>query len=293
MIAEKEMLARFVRWGEEREDVRAMVLTSTRTTPGGYVDEFSDYDIIIYTRDILPYFQSRDWLEYFGHVLVLYRDPISEEFGFKSFAYITQFEDGLKIDFTLAEAGQLPAVAADAQRNGLSPDLDLGYKVLLDKDHLSAGLPEPTHRAFIPGRPTQVEFETEVEVFFHEATYVAKHLRRDDLMPAKFNLDHMMKGENLRQMLEWHMQLTRNWSQKAGAYGKRLKRYTRPDLWAELERTYVGPGADENWDAMFATIDLFRKVALEVGQALGLAYPMEMDRRATAYLRRMWEGRKI
>jgi hypothetical protein len=37
-----------------------------------------------------------------------------------------------------------------------------------------------------------------VEEFFHEATYVAKHLRRDDLLPAKYNLDHAMKQRDLR-----------------------------------------------------------------------------------------------
>ncbi len=55
----------------------------------------------------------------------------------------------------------------------------------------------------------------------------------------------------------------------------------------ELEGTYAGAGAEENWDALFKTIDLYRRVAIEVGRHLGYSYPHEMDRRAVDYLRKV------
>jgi hypothetical protein len=42
-----------------------------------------------------------------------------------------------------------------------------------------------------------------------------------------------------------------------------------------LEETYVGASIQENWEAMFKTIDLFQKVAIEVGEHLGFAYPRD------------------
>ena len=58
-------------------------------------------------------------------------------------------------------------------------------------------------------------------------------------------------------------------------------------MWAELEKTYTGPDLDANWDAMFRLIDLFRTVAMEVGDNLGFSYPDAMDQRSVAYLQRV------
>ena len=149
------------------------------------------------------------------------------------------------------------------------------------------GLRPPTFTADIPTPPTQQAYLTQVEEFFHEATYVVKHLWRDDLLPAKFNLDQMMKQDCLRQMLEWWIEIRHGWSVKPGAYGKGLKKWLPPDLWAELEATYAGADLEENWEAMFKTIALYRKVAIEVGEALGYAYPHEMDNRTMAYFHRV------
>jgi aminoglycoside 6-adenylyltransferase len=177
--------------------------------------------------------------------------------------------------------GILPQLA----REELLPDyLDVGYIVLLDKDNLTAGLKPPTYTAFIPSPPSLEEYLTIVELFFHEATYVAKHLWRDDLIPAKYNLDVMMKFENLRVMLEWRMEINYNWSIKTGAVGKGLKKRLPAEIWSALEETYVGAGTEENWQAMFKTIDLFQKVAIEVGDHLGYAYPQELHDRTVAYL---------
>ena len=70
----------------------------------------------------------------------------------------------------------------------------------------------------------------------------------------------------------------------AGPYGRRLKRWLRPELWAELEGTYTGANLEANWEALFRTIALFRKVAMEVGEHLGYAYPHDLDGRAVVYL---------
>ena len=283
-IQEDRIIRRLMEWAEERETLRAMLLTSTRTSPNARVDLFSDYDVVLVVTDIHPFYADRAWLEDFGRVLVLYRDPIKVVYGVERFAYITQYEDGLKIDFTLWPVEMVSCIVAAPQ---LPDDLDVGYTTLMDKDGLATGMQSPTYRAHIPSPPTREEYETRIEVFFHEATYVAKHLWRDDLLAAKYNLDYAMKMVKLRQMLEWRMEIDHGWSVKPGAYGKGLKRYLAPGIWQELESSYVGAGVEENWTALFKTIDLYRRVAIEVGQHLGYDYPHELDRRAVAYLRKV------
>jgi aminoglycoside 6-adenylyltransferase len=115
--------------------------------------------------------------------------------------------------------------------------------------------------------------------------YVAKCLRRDELLPAKYCLDCDMKHVFLRQMLEWRAALDHDWSLPAGFLGRGLKKRLPPEIWSELERTYVGVGIEDNWEALFRTLALFRRVAVEVGAALGYAYPLDMDQRVVAYAR--------
>jgi aminoglycoside 6-adenylyltransferase len=277
----EEVIARLIEWGEGRDAVRAMILTSTRAKPGAIVDPFSDYDVIVAVDDVLRFYGDRGWLGEFGSVLVLYRDPIRAVEGGESFAYITQYENGLKIDFTVCSIGVLSHTASVAE---LPDELDVGYAVLLDKDDLALGLGAPTYTAFVPKPPTEDEYLGLVEEFLHEATYVAKHLWRDDLLPAKYNLDHAMKQVNLRKMLEWRIGVDRGWSVAARTYGKGLRALLRAPLWAELERTYAGGSISGNWDALFATLELFRSVAVEVGDLLGFRYPQDLDARVRAYL---------
>jgi aminoglycoside 6-adenylyltransferase len=279
-----ENIERLVEWGAQQPLVRAMVLTSSRAIPNAPLDALSDYDVILAVRDMEPYHADRAWLEAFGPVLVLYRDPIELYYGFPKSAYVTQYESGLKIDFTLWTVEILEQVAAEAQ---LPAEFDAGYFVLLDKDHLTEGLKAPTYRSYIPRPPTEGEYRSVVELFFHEATYVARYLWRDDLMAAKYNLDQGMKQDNLRLVLEWCIEIEGNWSVKPGPYGRRLKQWLRPDLWAELQGTYTGADPAANWEAIFATIALFRRVAVEVGDRLGYGYPHGLDERAVAYLRRV------
>ncbi|HVN56021.1 MAG TPA: aminoglycoside 6-adenylyltransferase [Anaerolineaceae bacterium] len=281
---DKQVLDQLVAWGAAREDVRAMVLTSSRTNPTAPVDAFSDYDVIVAVNDIRPYFQDRGWLEDFGRVLVLYRDPIQRLNGVEKFAYITQYEDGLKIDFTLIHPEYLCGLAAAPV---LPPDLEPGYIVLLDKDRLTRGMAAPSHRAYIPMPPTESEYLEGIEIFFHEATYLAKYLWRDDLLPARHHLDISLKEDHLLPMMEWLVEIEQGWPVKTGHWGRGLKKWLRRELWAELEGTYAGAGLEENWAAMFRTIDLFQKVAQEVGQALGFEYPLALHERAVRYLCRV------
>jgi aminoglycoside 6-adenylyltransferase len=281
-LLENPTIKQIICWGSDRSDVRAAILTSSLCNPYAPVDRLSDFDVIFVVEDIHPYHEDESWLEDFGHVLVLWRDPIRVEHGQESFARITQYEgDGLKIDFTFWPVELLLRTIAEPQ---LPTELDIGYQVLLDKDELTVGLKPPTYRAHIPNPPTEAEYMEVIEVFFHEATYAAKYLWRNDLLPVKNQLDKEMKADQLRRMLEWHMEIDHGWKLKPGAFGRGLKRFTRPDLWAELEQTYVGPGIEENWEALFASAELMHKVGREVGKALGFNYPEELHERVVKHL---------
>ncbi|MEJ2266713.1 MAG: aminoglycoside 6-adenylyltransferase [Anaerolineales bacterium] len=281
---EDKIIQWLVEWGEQQGSIRAMLLTSSRANPSAPVDVFSDYDVILVVTDIHPFHEDDGWLQDFGKILVVYRDPIRLAYGFERFAYITQYEDGTKIDYTVWPVGIMPRIVDEPS---LPDDLDVGYAVLLDKDHLTEQLRAPTYSAYVPSAPSKAEYLGAIKEFFHESTYVAKNLWRDELIFMKYNLDYVMKFRQLRKMLEWRMEIDQDWSVKTGAYGRGLKQRVEPEIWAELEGTYVGAGREENWGALFKTIDLFRRVAIEVGDHLGYAYPRDLDQRVVAYLQRV------
>jgi aminoglycoside 6-adenylyltransferase len=282
------MIEKLIKWATEQNLVRAMVLTSSRAIPNSpTIDQFSDYDVILAVRDVQAFHSSRDWLAAFGTVLAMYRDPVYEQDGLNWSANVVQFDQGLKIDFTLWPVEMLQKVA---QQVTLPEEFDAGYRVLVDKDGLTQGIKPPSFRGYIPQPPTEARYVEEIENFFLCATYVAKYLLRDDVMAAKYLLDGEMKHENLRPILEWQIEIEHDWQVKPGNYGRRIKQWLRPDLWADLESTYAGAGIAENWQALFRLMDLMHKVGRDVAEKLGFVYPETIEQRIREYIGTLRNG---
>jgi aminoglycoside 6-adenylyltransferase len=286
-----DVISNLIQWAERRESIRAMLLTSTRAVPvsNAPVDDFSDYDVVLIVKDIHPFYKERSWLGDFGEVLGAYWDPIypDPDFGIEKFGNVTQYADGLKIDFTLCPIEMLRKIV---RAPTLPAELDAGYRILLDKDALAEGIRSPTYRAYIPVPPANEIYQTIINDFFSDAPYVAKCLLRGELLPVKWCLDYDMKHVYLRPMLEWLMGLHHNWSLPTGWLGKGLKKKLPPETWSQLEATYAGADFDENWEALFRTMALFRQVAMEVGTGLGYTYPLDLDERVTAFVKAMQRG---
>jgi len=239
---------------------------------------------VLVVEDIRPFFEDHSWLYDFGEVLVAYWDPIypDPDHGIEQTGNVVQYADGLKIDFSLWPVALLRRIV---WASVLPDELDVGYTVLLDKDRLTVGMRPPTYEAYIPNRPDEGTYLTVVNDFFSDAPYVAKCLWRDELLPAKWCLDYEMKHNYLRRMLEWRTERDHGWSEPTGKRGKGLKKCLPREIWEELEGTYAGAGTADNWEALFRTMALFRRVASEVAVDLGHAYPLDLDRRVTAYVR--------
>lgn len=280
MPDEQEVLARLVAWGSAVHEVRALVLTSTRASPHATIDAYSDYDVIVAVQDAAAFVAAEGWLGAYGERLVGWGDE-GEEHGRATHFRGVVHRDWVRVDWTIWPADLLGLVA----ERGLTEGLDVGYRVLLDKDGQTATWPAPTYRAHVPVPPSGEEYRALVEEFWWATTYVARGLARGHVVFAKFALDHDAKLGALRRMLEWRLGIEHEWAARPGAYGKGLEALLPVQLRDELLATYVGPGIEESWDALFRTTALFRRVAREVGEALGFAYPDDVDEGVTAYLR--------
>lgn len=257
------VLERIVAWASGEDAVRLVVLTSTRARGDG--DELSDYDVIVALRDLDAFDPSvlgtpaaRWGDEHLVHGTTTY---------FRGVVY----DDGLKVDWTLWPVGVAELVA----EHGLSDDLDVGHRVLLDKDGVTARWPEPTQRAHIPMRPTEAEYLALVEEFWWSATYAAKARARGERFFERFVLEIDLTHTVLRRMLEWLVETERDWQWKPGAYGRGLERELAADVAADLA---AAEGSFER------TVQLFRRVAHDVGDALGYPYPQYADDAVSAYV---------
>ena len=143
---------RVVRWCGAHDLVRAAILTSTQAIGSGR-DKFSDLDIILVLRDIRPLSEHREWLSDFGDVLAAWRDTTALKHDPPRTCWVTQYVDGSKIDFTLWPIELLREMARSP---GLPDQLDVGYRVLIDKDGITSALEPPviapTSQAVRPGR---------------------------------------------------------------------------------------------------------------------------------------------
>lgn len=280
---QNEVIRRLRQWAAWHDDIRAMLITSTRAIPNATVDQLSDYDIILVVNDIHPYHTERSWLQAFGEVLVGYWDPIHRDpdYDQECFGNVILYRDGLHIDFTLWPVALLQQIVAAPT---LPAELDAGYQILLDKDGLTVGMAPPTYHAYIPTPPTAELFQRWVEEFFSDVPYVAKCLWRHELLPVKWVLDYDMKHAYLLPMLEWRMEIDHGWAIKTGVIGRGLKNRLPPHLWTQLEASYADADLAANWDALIKTVALFRQAAQEVAAHFGYPYPHELDQGVMAYV---------
>jgi aminoglycoside 6-adenylyltransferase len=278
--SERDVLARLVAWGDADPTIRALILTSTRALPGGAADLLSDYDVIVAVRDAERFASDAPWAREYGEAMAGWGDE-SEVLGLPTLFRGVIHRNWVRIDYTIWPEALLRRVGT---AEALPDDLDVGYRVLLDKDGATTAWPPPTYRAHIPTPPSQEEYDALVHEFWWDTTYVAKALWRGELFFAKFVFECEVKGVALRRMLEWRIEIDHGWSLKPGPYGRGLDRLLPRDVWAELGATYVGVDSDESWAALFRTTVLFRRVAVDVADALGLAYAQGDDVGVTAYL---------
>ncbi len=276
MRTEEEVLTQFNKWAKSNDLIRAAILTSSRTDPNGVTDFLSDYDIELYVADLEPFRKDDEWLSVFGPIMVRWPLKPRSTFSENWLTRLVLFKDGVRIDFQITD------------KTEIEPDAyDDGYRILLDKDNITTGLNDPTFSKYIIKKPSREEYDTLVNEFWWNATYVPKYLWRDELPFAKSMFGQAIHDKYLRRIIEWFIGLRNEWSVNTGLCGRWFKRYLDAETWSELESTYAGADIDENWQAFFNAIALFGKLARIVGSSLGYDYPTELEQEMKDYYLRI------
>ena len=125
---EAEVLERLVAWGNAQPSIRAIILTSSRARSDGPVDLLSDYDVILAVTDAEQFSREDGWVSGYGRPMVRWSDQ-GELCELTTRFHGVVYEDYVKIDYSVWPVALLDRIAA-----ALPDQLDVGYRVLLDKD---------------------------------------------------------------------------------------------------------------------------------------------------------------
>lgn len=281
MRTEEEVLTQLDTWAQRRNLIRAVVLTSSRADPEQVIDFLSDYDIVLYVADLAPFRKDDNWLSAFGPILVRWPYRPRSMPNERGVTRLVLFKDGVRIDYHITDETKIPQDAYDD-----------GYRVLLDKDNLTVEINPPTYSLHLVKKPSRDEYDTLVHEFWWDATYVPKYLWRDEFPFAASMLGQSVRDEYLQTIIEWFIGLQHDWSVNTGVRGRKFKHYLDSQTWEEFTGTLAGADIEENWQAFFNAIALFRRLATIVGDSLGYEYPVQLDKEMTDYYSRIRAAKK-
>ena len=256
-------------WARREPAVGAALLIGSRASPEGPRDRLSDHDVVLFLQSGSRLQDRDDWLETFGRPLMVFKDT-AEHRSEPVPTRLVQYRGGHRIDFTLSRMDLLHRIA---EQESLPDWLAAGYRVLFDSEHVAERLHPPSAMAYVPRPPRESEYRKVVEEFWWESLYVAKFVGRNELLPARYSLETVLRFRCLVPMLEWYVQVARQWEQNVGVHGSGLRWLLEPDERELLDATYAGDTLQSHAHALQAMIDLFGRAARTVARDLGFHYP--------------------
>lgn len=71
MRSEKEMFNLIMNFAKSNDSIKAVLLNGSRANPNSVKDEFMDYDIVYVVESTKPFIKNKDWIFYFGKILIM------------------------------------------------------------------------------------------------------------------------------------------------------------------------------------------------------------------------------
>ena len=280
MRDETEMFDLILDVARRDERIRAVILNGSRANPNAKRDIFQDYDIVYFVNQIEIFTENHDWIDAFGERIILQMPDEMNLPGYVtnsekiSFAYLMRFKDGNRIDLTLFPLEKL-------ETHYVFDSLSV---LLLDKDNIFGEFPPASEADYLIRKPTEKEFRDVCNEFWWVSTYVAKGLRRDEIVYAKDYLENQVR-KMFMKMIEWRVGAENDFAVNFGAGGKYLARYVDADFYAKILRTYADADKENIWKSLFLMAEIFEETAGKVAARLGFTYNAEESGNVIKYLK--------
>jgi aminoglycoside 6-adenylyltransferase len=274
----------FAEWALTQPAIRAVIVVGSRARSDHPADEWSDLDLVVFAIDAAPYLQDSTWLNSFGDVIA----ASSSAFGAHDQEWIALYADGCKLDAAILSID--PAASrelADILDQFPYPVvLQRGVRVLVDRSGTPAR--QRLSQVDAPRLPTQAEFNALINRLLLDAIKAAKFIRRADLWRAKLLCDGAMK-QHLLTLLEWQSAAPRD-RRDIWYDGRFLEEWADREALIDLPGTFAAYSAEDLQRALFATLDLSRRLAYDVAKQLGYDFPTHADQFVVAQIRAISRG---
>ena len=240
------VLKSLLAWADRTETVRCVVLTGSAASATTH--PLSDRDLEIHVRDIETLVRDDSWWSRLGIVLAVERLENGDNQPTRLVYYV-----GGKLDFTLVDT---------CSERGV---YDRPYEVLLDKDGDAADFrtDAPPH---VP--VDQDAFDECLNWGYASAFMIAKAIVRDEPWTVKVR-DNDLKTELLR-LIEWDHVARYGDKIDVRYLGTRMRGWMDVDVQDRLTACWASFDLSDSREALLATLDLFRDVAIRTATMAGL-----------------------
>ncbi len=188
-----------ITWANQQEDIYALILIGSRTSTTQPNDEFSDFDVILYTPNDKKYANQEQWLKELGPFWFSHLDHTHlgepEQFA--------MYEGALKLDVLLTHIEEHASLQSCFDDSPHHMVLSQGFKVLLDKTDSKGNVHLP-HLPVPKMVPNQIGFKNELSETLFAAIKVAQFIKRGE--DEQFRANSILNGSLRRRlliMLEW------------------------------------------------------------------------------------------
>ena len=259
---------RVAAWAEQQPDVRALIVVGSRGRSRQPADAFSDLDLLMLTTSPERYLVDPTWPGVLGELWLAARSrtlPGDPEWEML-------FDGGLKVDIVAVPAPEETPLGEVLARIPYQAVLGRGVRFLFTRrgEMLDGAWPVRTPQRL----PTEGEYQNLVAELSITALRSATMIRRGELWRARYQGDAELKAA-LLQLLTWHTWLSRGVAADTWYNGRFVEEWADSRVALQFPRVLGGYTAQEQWEALLATIALCRWLAQECGEQLGYRPPLE------------------
>jgi aminoglycoside 6-adenylyltransferase len=292
--AYEQVIERFVQWAAHEDDIRAAIIIGSRARVDDHpADEWADLDLMVVTKNPDRLINDSDWVAQLGVPILTFVEATA---GGNEKERRVLFEGGLDVDFAIFPYARMQWVLSNPLTPELARDLSIslgrGLRMVVDKEGIFAQLEQIL--ANLPAQaeppPTADEFLHNIQDFWYHALWTAKHLRRGEIWWAKGGCDWRLK-HLLSQMLQWHARATQGEQHDTWFRGRFLEQWADPRAISELRAVFAHYDEADIWRALFATMEVFRWLAVETAVRYAYSYPTAGDATVTELVNTLFSGR--
>ena len=281
MRTPEEMFTLILDMAKREENIRLVGMNGSRANPNAPKDQFQDFDIVYVVRDMKPFLENREWIHYFGELVILQTPEEMTLFppslnGW--FTFLMQFADGNRIDLMLIPLSDMQKyLRSDSQT-----------MILLDKDHVAGSIPSPSDKKYWVKKPSEQVYMDCCNEFWWLVLYVDKGIRRKELLYASAHLKNGIWNELLR-MLMWKAGTVHGFIFSPGKEYKYIKQYISSEEWERLCLIMNTGSIELCMRALEIAIRLFSDVSKIVAEKLDFFYP-DYEEKVLKYRQKLGEA---